>query len=77
MHQLLGPVLCAEIWLQSILDDTNSCLVFSGILKYSVECDELGPLGTLYLDLFPRPGKVPSSGILYPVRCGRELTGAR
>lgn len=47
------------------------------MLKYSVICGELGPLGVLYLDLLARPGKVPSSGILYPVRCGRELTGER
>uniref|UniRef100_A0A383VSJ1 Peptidase M3A/M3B catalytic domain-containing protein n=1 Tax=Tetradesmus obliquus TaxID=3088 RepID=A0A383VSJ1_TETOB len=46
-----------------------------GLLKYEVVCSQLGLLGTIYLDLAARPGKVPSSGILYPVRCGRELPG--
>eukprot|EP00879_Flechtneria_rotunda_P021241 GHRR01022377.1.p1 GENE.GHRR01022377.1~~GHRR01022377.1.p1 ORF type:complete len:527 (+),score=170.00 GHRR01022377.1:1082-2662(+) len=46
-----------------------------GLVKLAVVCCEHGPLGTLYLDLVARPGKVPSSGILYPVRCGRELPG--
>eukprot|EP00775_Hariotina_reticulata_P012131 gene12131-12269_t len=48
-----------------------------GVLKYQVVCQDQGVLGTLYLDLLWRPGKVPSSGILYPVRCGRELPGNR
>ncbi|KAF8055907.1 OCT1 [Scenedesmus sp. PABB004] len=47
----------------------------AGVMKLEVCCAALGPLGVLYLDLRPRPGKVPSGGILYPVRCGRELTG--
>lgn len=46
-----------------------------GLLKCCLVCRELGPLGTIYLDLLARPGKVPTSGILYPVRCGRELPG--
>ncbi|KAF6261102.1 peptidase family M3-domain-containing protein, partial [Scenedesmus sp. NREL 46B-D3] len=47
----------------------------AGLLKYEVVCSRLGLLGTLYLDLVARPGKVPSSGMLYPVKCGRELPG--
>lgn len=51
------------------------CRTVAGVMKFRVICNDLGPLGVLYLDLFSRPGKVPSSGILYPVRCGRELPG--
>jgi hypothetical protein len=59
---------------------TCVCLLLSavccaGLLKYEVVCSQLGVLGCIYLDLVARPGKVPSSGILYPVRCGRELPG--
>lgn len=46
-----------------------------GVLKLAVSCEELGPLGVLYLDLLVRPGKVGASGILYPLRCGRALPG--
>jgi hypothetical protein len=53
------------------------CYLRSGLLKYEVVCGQLGVLGVIYLDLVARPGKVPSSGILYPVRCGRELPGER
>jgi hypothetical protein len=52
-----------------------ACVLWSGLLKYEVVCSQLGLLGSIYLDLVARPGKVPSSGILYPVRCGRELPG--
>jgi hypothetical protein len=50
-------------------------LLLTGLLKFEVCCAQLGLLGVIYMDLAPRPGKVPSSGILYPVRCGRELPG--
>lgn len=46
-----------------------------GLLKLTVSCEELGPLGVLYLDLLARPGKVGANGILYPLRCGRALPG--
>lgn len=34
-----------------------------------------GRLGTLYLDMHARPGKLPGS-VLFPIRCGRRLPGA-
>lgn len=46
-----------------------------GVVKLGVSCQELGPLGVLYLDLVARPGKPGASGILYPLRCGRQLAG--
>lgn len=55
----------------------SSAAHVTGLLKFAVECRQEGRLGVLYLDLCGRPGKVPSSGILYPLRCGRQLPGAR
>jgi Zn-dependent oligopeptidase len=46
-----------------------------GVLKLLVTCQDSGPLGVLYLDLLARPGKPGASGILYPLRCGRQLSG--
>jgi len=46
-----------------------------GVLKLSVTCEEQGPLGVLYLDMLTRESKPAASGILYPLRCGRELPG--
>jgi hypothetical protein len=46
-----------------------------GVLKLAVTCQELGPLGVVYLDLLTRQGKPGVSGILYPLRCGRQLPG--
>lgn len=46
-----------------------------GVLKLSVTCEDQGPLGVLYLDMLTRESKPAASGILYPLRCGRELPG--
>lgn len=46
-----------------------------GVLKLHVSCQQQGSLGVLYLDLLVRKGKPNANGILYPLRCGRQLVG--
>ncbi|CAL8472167.1 g11709 [Coccomyxa elongata] len=45
-----------------------------GIQKLRLEHDDEGPLGTMYLDLYPRRGKVTGASH-FTLRCGRELPG--
>ncbi|GLC42091.1 hypothetical protein PLESTM_001284900 [Pleodorina starrii] len=47
-----------------------------GVLRCEAEHSELGPLGTVYLDLGDRPGKYPSA-VTFPITCGRELPPSR
>ncbi|KAG2485902.1 hypothetical protein HYH03_015346 [Edaphochlamys debaryana] len=43
-----------------------------GVLRLRASHPELGPLGTVYLDLGSRPGKYPSA-VTFPITCGRQL----
>ncbi|KXZ54341.1 hypothetical protein GPECTOR_5g423 [Gonium pectorale] len=46
----------------------------AGVLRCDASHPELGPLGTIYLDLGDRPGKYPSA-VTFPITCGRQLPG--
>lgn len=72
LSQLLQQLLGLQLQLQPLQPGEGWA---PGVLKLSVTCQELGPLGALYLDLLTRPGKPGASGILYPLRCGRQLPG--
>lgn len=72
LSQLLQQLLGLQLQLQPLQPGEGWA---PGVLKLSVSCQELGPLGVLYLDLLTRPGKPGASGILYPLRCGRQLSG--
>lgn len=72
LSQLLQQLLGLQLQLQPLQPGEGWA---PGVLKLSVTCQELGPLGVLYLDLLTRPGKPGASGILYPLRCGRQLPG--
>ncbi|KAG2425921.1 hypothetical protein HXX76_013295 [Chlamydomonas incerta] len=46
-----------------------------GVLRAEAHHPDLGPLGTVYLDLGERPGKYPSA-VTFPITCGRQLPGS-
>jgi intermediate peptidase len=72
LSQLLQQLLGLQLQLQPLQPGEGWA---PGVLKVSVSCQDLGQLGVLYLDLLTRPGKPGASGILYPLRCGRQLPG--
>lgn len=72
LSQLLQQLLGLQLELQPLQPGEGWA---SGVLKLAVTCQESGPLGVLYLDLLARQGKPGASGILYPLRCGRQLPG--
>ncbi|GFR47668.1 hypothetical protein Agub_g9412 [Astrephomene gubernaculifera] len=47
-----------------------------GVLRCDASLPQLGPLGTIYLDLGDRPGKYPSA-VTFPITCGRQLPADR
>ncbi|KAG2434975.1 hypothetical protein HYH02_011974 [Chlamydomonas schloesseri] len=59
---VLGPVAPGEGWAP-------------GVLRAEARHPDLGPLGTVYLDLGDRPGKYPSA-VTFPITCGRQLPGS-
>jgi intermediate peptidase len=72
LSQLLQQLLGLQLQLQPLQPGEGWA---PGVLKVAVSCQDLGQLGVLYLDLLTRPGKPGASGILYPLRCGRQLPG--
>lgn len=72
LSQLLQQLLGLQLQLQPLAPGEGWA---PGVLKLAVTCQELGPLGVVYLDLLTRQGKPGVSGILYPLRCGRQLPG--
>lgn len=72
LSKLLQQLMGLQLQVQPLLPGEGWA---PGVLKIAVTCRDLGPLGVLYLDMLTRPGKPGASGILYPLRCGRELAG--
>ena len=72
LSQLLQQLLGLQLQLQTLQPGEGWA---PGVLKLTVTCQEMGPLGVLYLDLLTRPGKPGASGIVYPLRCGRQVPG--
>ncbi|PNW86102.1 hypothetical protein CHLRE_02g073400v5 [Chlamydomonas reinhardtii] len=58
---VLGPAAAGEGWA-------------AGVLRAEAHHPDLGPLGTVYLDLGERSGKYPSA-VTFPITCGRQLPG--